>query len=90
MSKATHPHVHGHVHDENHQPTTTTATNTKQSSAADDSSSDDEDSIEELQYKICILGDGAVGKTSITHRFTSDQFAQSYKQTIGVDFFVKR
>jgi len=89
MSKATHPHVHGHVHDEKQQPITTT-TALKQSSAADDSSSDDEDSIEELQYKICILGDGAVGKTSITHRFTSDQFAQSYKQTIGVDFFVKR
>lgn len=37
-----------------------------------------------------ILGDGAVGKTSITMRFCEDYFARQYKQTIGVDFFIKR
>lgn len=37
-----------------------------------------------------MLGDGAVGKTSIANRFTDDKFAQSYKQTVGVDFFVRR
>lgn len=31
-----------------------------------------------------------MGKTSISLRFTSDQFTNQYKQTIGVDFFLKR
>ena len=37
-----------------------------------------------------MLGNGTVGKTSIILRFCEDYFARSYKQTIGVDFFVKR
>jgi Ras-related protein Rab-28 len=36
------------------------------------------------------LGDGAVGKTSICNRFINDNFENSYKQTIGLDFYVKR
>ena len=36
-----------------------------------------------------MLGDGAVGKTSIANRLVDDQFNQSYKQTIGLDFFLK-
>lgn len=55
--------------------------------AADDDSDDD---IEQLQYKVILLGDGAVGKTSIALRFTEDHFAKTYKQTVGLDFFVKR
>jgi len=55
-----------------------------------DDSDDGDDEIEQLQYKIVILGDGAVGKTSITNRFVDDHFARQYKQTIGVDFFIKR
>lgn len=51
---------------------------------------DDEDEPEYLQYKIIILGDGAVGKTSLATRFCEDHFAKHYKQTIGLDFFVKR
>jgi len=51
---------------------------------------DDEDEPEYLQYKIILLGDGAVGKTSLATRFCEDHFAKSYKQTIGLDFFVKR
>jgi GTPase SAR1 family protein len=31
-----------------------------------------------------------VGKTSIALRFTNDHFTNQYKQTIGVDFFLKR
>lgn len=49
-----------------------------------------EDEPEQVQYKVILLGDGAVGKTSIAMRFTQDHFAASYKQTIGLDFFIKR
>lgn len=51
---------------------------------------DDEEEPEYLQYKIILLGDGAVGKTSLAMRFCEDHFAKQYKQTIGLDFFVKR
>lgn len=51
---------------------------------------DDEEEPEYLQYKVILLGDGAVGKTSLAMRFCEDHFATKYKQTIGLDFFVKR
>jgi len=54
------------------------------------SAEDSDDEPEQLQYKVILLGDGAVGKTSIAMRFTEDHFAKAYKQTIGVDFFIKR
>ena len=44
---------------------------------------------ERTQFKVVLLGDGAVGKTSIATRFSLDKFKQSYKQTIGLDFFIK-
>jgi Ras-related protein Rab-28 len=53
-----------------------------------ESSGDEEP--DNLQYKVVVLGNGTVGKTSIIMRFCEDYFAKSYKQTIGVDFFVKR
>jgi Ras-related protein Rab-28 len=37
-----------------------------------------------------LLGDGAVGKSSIATRFSQEAFNQTYKQTIGLDFFIKR
>ena len=49
-----------------------------------------EEEPEQLQCKLIILGDGAVGKTSVALRFTEDYFATQYKQTIGLDFFMKR
>lgn len=42
------------------------------------------------QYKVILIGDGAVGKTSLIRRFIDDSFGPVYKQTIGVDFFSKR
>lgn len=36
-----------------------------------------------------ILGDGTVGKTSFSLRVTQDKFIDQYKQTVGVDFFLK-
>jgi len=53
-------------------------------------SDDSEDEAEHLQYKVILLGDGAVGKTSLATRFTGDHSSSSYKQTIGVDFFLKQ
>eukprot|EP00744_Colponema_vietnamica_P007004 GILI01010118.1.p1 GENE.GILI01010118.1~~GILI01010118.1.p1 ORF type:complete len:231 (+),score=49.80 GILI01010118.1:83-775(+) len=50
----------------------------------------DEEEPEYVQYKIVLLGDGTVGKTSLAMRFADDQFGKAYKQTIGVDFLVKR
>lgn len=50
----------------------------------------DEEDVIVHQYKIILLGDGAVGKTSIATRFAEDKFSQNYKQTVGVDFFIKR
>ena len=38
---------------------------------------------------LAVIGDGAVGKTSIINTFRSDGFGKSYKQTVGVDFFEK-
>mmetsp|Transcript_54397 Transcript_54397/g.145637 ORF Transcript_54397/g.145637 Transcript_54397/m.145637 type:complete len:233 (-) Transcript_54397:80-778(-) len=51
---------------------------------------EEEDEPEYLQFKIILLGDGAVGKTSLAMRFCEDHFARRYKQTIGLDFFVTR
>ncbi|CAK0813626.1 unnamed protein product [Prorocentrum cordatum] len=51
---------------------------------------EEEDEPEYVQFKVILLGDGAVGKTSLAMRFCQDHFAKQYKQTIGVDFFVKR
>ena len=38
--------------------------------------SDSEDEHEFLQYKLVILGDGAVGKTSLSLRFSEDRFSR--------------
>lgn len=37
-----------------------------------------------LSKKICLLGDFAVGKSSLMRRFVHDRFDDSYKTTIGV------
>ena len=41
----------------------------KGSSMSNDDSSDDEDNKDQHQFKIILLGDGAVGKTSDCHAF---------------------
>ena len=46
-------------------------------------SDSDSDADEMLQYKVILLGDGTVGKTSIAMRFTNDTFGQIYKQVLG-------
>ncbi len=42
-------------------------------------------------FKVCLLGDGAVGKTAIRKQFMGEGFKEgSYTMTIGADFAVKR
>ena len=41
-------------------------------------------------YKIIIVGDGGVGKTSLRSRFFGEGFKTQYMMTIGADFAVKR
>lgn len=38
-------------------------------------------------YKIILLGDSGVGKTSLMRQFTTGKFENRYKATIGADFF---
>jgi Ras-related protein Rab-11A len=40
-------------------------------------------------FKCIVVGDGGVGKTAITIRFSKGFFTEDYKMTIGVDFHVK-
>ena len=40
-------------------------------------------------FKIVILGDSTVGKSSLLHRFTQNKFNYDCKTTIGVDFDMK-
>ena len=56
---------------------------------------DDINSIEKLEdydighnylFRICLLGDAGVGKTSILTRFCDNTFKENYNNTIGVDF----
>ena len=41
-------------------------------------------------FKICIFGDGGVGKTTLVQKYVSGQFSQSTKMTIGVDIVTKQ
>ena len=47
--------------------------------------------MEEYDYlfKSIVVGDGGVGKTALTLRFSKGFFTEDYKMTIGVDFHVK-
>ncbi|MFX0108279.1 MAG: Rab family GTPase [Candidatus Hodarchaeota archaeon] len=44
----------------------------------------------EFRFKVVMLGDGAVGKTALTTRFTQGGFEADYKRTIGSDFAIKK
>jgi small GTP-binding protein len=47
-------------------------------------------SISNFQFKLPIIGDGGVGKTTLTHRYLHGLFKESYHLTIGIDFFLKK
>jgi small GTP-binding protein len=40
-------------------------------------------------FKLCIFGDGGVGKTTLIHRYLTKIFNEDLKMTIGADFSVK-
>ena len=40
----------------------------------------------DVKYKIMVLGESKVGKTSLIKRFTKDQFGGVYLTTVGMDF----
>jgi len=42
------------------------------------------------QYKIVLLGDGAVGKSSLRQKYVGEKINTNYSMTVGVDFSVKR
>ncbi|KAM8848949.1 ras-related protein Rab-28 isoform X1 [Synchiropus splendidus] len=52
--------------------------------------SDSEEDSQDRQLKFVVIGDGACGKTSLATRFAQEAFGKQYKQTIGLDFFLKR
>ena len=41
------------------------------------------------QFKVVLIGDSSVGKSSLLRRFADDSFEESYLATIGVDFKFK-
>jgi small GTP-binding protein len=41
-------------------------------------------------FKICIVGDFGVGKTTLLHQYLERRFAPNVASTIGSNFFVKR
>ena len=46
--------------------------------------------MQKEKYKICIFGDGGVGKTTLVNRYLTGVFQDRYNITIGADFFVKQ
>ncbi|MFX1521754.1 MAG: Rab family GTPase [Promethearchaeota archaeon] len=46
--------------------------------------------MSEFVFKVVAIGDGGVGKTSITMRYVYDKFDPKYKATIGVSYAVKK
>jgi Ras-related protein Rab-35 len=43
-----------------------------------------------LTYKLLVVGESSVGKSSILLRYTNGQFTDNYNYTVGVDFKVKK
>ncbi|MHA1305093.1 MAG: GTP-binding protein [Candidatus Heimdallarchaeaceae archaeon] len=41
-------------------------------------------------FKVSLLGEGAVGKTSLRRRYLGETFEQGYAMTVGADFAVKK
>jgi small GTP-binding protein len=44
----------------------------------------------QLHFKLCVVGDGGVGKTTLINRFLSGSYLADLKMTIGVDFHIHK
>ncbi|MBY8983553.1 MAG: GTP-binding protein [Candidatus Lokiarchaeota archaeon] len=44
---------------------------------------------QKIAFKVCVFGDGGVGKTTLIRRFSTGIFEEDIKMTIGADFSVK-
>ena len=44
---------------------------------------------QEYLFKVTLVGDGAVGKTTLLKRYVEGRFEMNYLMTIGADFMVK-
>lgn len=45
--------------------------------------------MEEMKYKVSLVGDGGVGKTSLVKRFVHNQFDEKYIKTLGTNVYTK-
>ena len=52
-------------------------------------SSEEANELREFVYKIVILGDAAVGKTSLINQFVEGTFQEDYKPTLGANIIRK-
>ena len=52
--------------------------------------SDSEEEIAERQFKLVLLGDPQVGKTSLATRYAEERFTKQYAPTVGVEFYLNR
>lgn len=46
--------------------------------------------VKEKLFKVIIVGDSLVGKTTFVHRYVSGKFDPGFKTTVGVDFALKK
>ncbi|MFX1570389.1 MAG: Rab family GTPase [Promethearchaeota archaeon] len=44
---------------------------------------------QEFAYKICIFGDKGVGKTTLVHRYLTDEFHENMQATLGASIHIK-
>ncbi len=49
----------------------------------------DEKSKHRYVFKVVVIGDGAVGKTSLINRFAEQKFIKEYKPTLGTNIVIK-
>lgn len=45
--------------------------------------------LRDTLYKILLIGDSAVGKSSMILRFSDNQFSDAFLSTVGVDFKIR-
>jgi small GTP-binding protein len=46
--------------------------------------------VQDVLFKICIFGDGGVGKTTLVNRYVTGVFHDGTQMTIGVEFHIKK